>query len=86
MSRKFWGHEEESGKEVLVPLEEPSREEEKVRLEAEKEEFAETLHAVGMNKRRKNTQKLRRGTAQPLKLRPKILYQRREREMEGIQG
>ena len=47
VSRKFWGHEEESGKEVLVPLEEPSREEEKVRLEAEKEEFAETLHAVG---------------------------------------
>ena len=32
---------------MLVPLEEPSREEEKVRLEAEKEEFAETLHAVG---------------------------------------
>ena len=47
VSRKFWGHEEEGGKEVLVPLEEPSREEEKVRLEAEKEEFAETLHAVG---------------------------------------
>ena len=48
MSRRCWGsgEEEEEKEEVLVPLEEPSQEEEKVCLDAEKEEFAENLPVV----------------------------------------